>query len=407
MRKLLATALAVALAQPTAAALAHHESGLDPLLVSQSGGLSDGTIAGIAAVANKMGGQFVAFHRGLLRLEAVTRGGVEVQRAPSGYTYPLSASAVDPARAWPLLAEEVLAVLRRGEAVVGEAAARLRTAQVGDSFFLLGWDGTPSIVRVGAIVPDQSIDWFEVMVSEQTALSLGLDHPTYAAIWGLPPGENAVIALASTLTEADVRIRPAGTFDLGADAVMPTVLVKEHFGEFAFRPSSGDLIEVDPAWREANIVDVEVDYLGLFRCHRAVVPYLRGAIAQIESAGLGGVIDRADFQLAGGCYNPRMIRGANAGVGISRHAWGIAVDINPTTNPVGSVTNLPEPFGEILRTWGFAWGSGWTFPDPMHFEWSRLPVAYAVECSNWSLKPIDPTAPGWTVYARDVACPED
>src|SRR3990172_2437219 len=156
--------LPVALAQPTAAALAHHESGLDPLLVSQSGGLSDGTIAGIAAVANKMGGQFVAFHRGLLRLEAVTRGGVEVQRAPSGYTYPLSASAVDPARAWPLLAEEVLAVLRRGEAVVGEAAARLRTAQVGDSFSLLGWDGTPSIVRVGAIVPDRSIDWFEVMV---------------------------------------------------------------------------------------------------------------------------------------------------------------------------------------------------------------------------------------------------
>lgn len=406
MRKLAATVLAVALLLPSAA-LAHHESGLDPLLVSQSGGLSDGTLAGIAAVANRLGGRFVAFHRGLLRLEAVTRGGVDVQRAPAGYTYPLSASAVDPVRAWPLLSDDVLSVLRRGEGVIGEAAARLRTAQVGDAYSLLGWDGALSTVTVGAIVPDQSIDWFEIMVSEQTAASLGLDHPTYAAIWGLPLGENAMIALASTLTEPEVRIRPAGTLDLGVDAVMPTALVKERFGEFAFRPSYGDLIEVDPGWREANIVDVEIDYLGLFRCHREVVPYLRGAVAQLESAGLTTMIDRADFQLAGGCYNPRLIRGANAGVGISRHAFGIAVDINPSSNPFGSTASLPERFGEILRTWGFAWGAGWTFPDPMHFEWSHLPVAYAVECSNWSLKPIDPTVRGWTVYARDVACPED
>jgi hypothetical protein len=115
--------------------------------------------------------------------------------------------------------------------------------------------------------------------------------------------------------------------------------------------------------------------LGEFRCHRDVLPFIRGALAELEFRGLASEIDQADFQLAGGCYNARLARGGDLdrGFAISRHSWGIAVDFNPSTNRFGDPPSLSEEFGQVMRDWGFAWGAGWGVSDPMHFEWRSLP----------------------------------
>ena len=101
---------------------------------------------------------------------------------------------------------------------------------------------------------------------------------------------------------------------------------------------------------------------------------LQRIVAGSLHSGLAGLIDPDDFQVAGGCYNPRKIRGGDKGGAISRHAWGIAIDINPSDNPYGGIVRFDERLASIFRGWGFAWGGGWLYTDGAHFEWNHLPV---------------------------------
>jgi hypothetical protein len=60
----------------------------------------------------------------------------------------------------------------------------------------------------------------------------------------------------------------------------------------------------------------------------------------------------------------------------SSHAYGIAIDINPETNPfLGTMckTDMPQPaFIKLFKDKGWGWGGNWSNPkDPMHF--SKLP----------------------------------
>ena len=72
-----------------------------------------------------------------------------------------------------------------------------------------------------------------------------------------------------------------------------------------------------------------------------VVPYIRAALDEVERSGLAAELDRADFQLAGGCYNPRFNRGADPGYSLSRHSWGIASGFQPQHQ---SRTGMCRPF---------------------------------------------------------------
>lgn len=85
-----------------------------------------------------------------------------------------------------------------------------------------------------------------------------------------------------------------------------------------------------------------------------------------------------------GGYNCRAIRGATDW---SLHAYGIAIDINWTTNPFSKplYTDMPRPMtdaitsirtnsGELVWRWG---GDFKKRPDPMHFEICTTPAAIA------------------------------
>lgn len=71
-----------------------------------------------------------------------------------------------------------------------------------------------------------------------------------------------------------------------------------------------------------------------------------------------------------GCwgYNCRAIRGSDRP---SNHSWGLAVDINAPTNPMGStlITDMPGWMPDLWNAYGFRWGGDYiSRPDAMHYE---------------------------------------
>jgi hypothetical protein len=146
--------------------------------------------------------------------------------------------------------------------------------------------------------------------------------------------------------------------------VLPQVLIKDQFGEFWFRPTPGDVaFDIGAAWMDDNIVAADVPLLGAVTCHRNLVPALAGAMEELIQRNLSFLIRPEEFR---GCFNPRYI--AN-GKGISRHAWGAAVDINLTSNPEGLESAQDPRLIEVMERWGFTSGHDWLVPDPGHFEY--------------------------------------
>src|SRR4029450_13703494 len=125
-----------------------------------------------------------------------------------------------------------------------------------------------------------------------------------------------------SLAVARVRPRAPGEtpFLRHADAVLPQALIKARFGEFSYRPAGEGPGGLDPGWLGANIVEADLPLLGHVRCHRALIPSLRGALLDLEAANLGHLI--ASFE---GCFNARTIAGSTH---LPRHAWGAAGGVN-------------------------------------------------------------------------------
>jgi hypothetical protein len=71
-----------------------------------------------------------------------------------------------------------------------------------------------------------------------------------------------------------------------------------------------------------------------------------------------------------GCFSPRMAVGNS--YALSRHAHGIAVDINAAQNPYGEKPIQDPRLVEVMERWGFTWGGRWLVPDGMHFEFVRF-----------------------------------
>ena len=106
--------------------------------------------------------------------------------------------------------------------------------------------------------------------------------------------------------------------------------------------------------------------LGSVTCHKLMLPQLRGALAEVEARGLAGSLHTYD-----GCYVPRFIE-RNPAKSISLHTWGIAIDMDASTNYRGIRGTMDPAIVTIFKRWGFRWGGDWTYTDPMHFEMGAI-----------------------------------
>lgn len=337
--------------------------------VYEPGGMAPETIEAVQRAAHQQGGQAAFFHSGTLRLLEVRRGDDIVQQAPAGMAYPMASIAFDPAVAGPLFSDALTQTLSTGHIAMGRTSAALRGAQAGDIVVITGWDGQVHELTIGLIADDDEVGYAELVLSTQAAESVGFVRVSSAAIWGYDDEDHLNVLIRH---RTDSLLRVTSPFDEPSpDIVLPSALLKTYLGEFAYRETGrGDWIEIESGWREENIVFIDHPLTGRFPCHRVVAPLVERGLDQIMDMGIGSLIDLSDFQAAGGCFVPRLIRGGDKGGAISRHAYGAAIDINPSDNRYGGRVSMDIRIVRVFRELGFAWGGGWTFTDGMHFEYS-------------------------------------
>jgi hypothetical protein len=322
------------------------------LLVFGTDGL---TAAQVRAVGQAAGGSVVPVH---LRELAIASG---LRSYPDIPVLAMTVDAVPYAEA--VGRPELAAALEQG-ALLAATEARLRHADVGSR--LLFSDGRR--LTVSAVVDDHVLGGLEMAVprSFRAVPTAQADYLLVAA--GTRRTETAQ-AIRRALPAVPLRITSssANGFFSSADRVLTQLQVKARFGEFAMRRTGGTGLAQDPAWVAKHLVSVRVPQLGPVTCNRGLVADLRAAMAEVTDRGLGSTVHTADFQSEGGCWNPNVVPGP---VGtISRHTWGLAVDINVDTNPFGERPRQNARLVEIMGRHGFAWGGRWLRPDAMHFEY--------------------------------------
>jgi hypothetical protein len=291
-----------------------------------------------------------------------TRVRETVDRPRPGFVIPLELAAVEPRSYAPLLpvsARKAVRALGRGEALLGATSARVRRVRPGDRLELTGGRS----LRVAGVVDDETVRRAELIVNAQEGTRLGA-RPS----WALVPYSGEPGRLARELNEVggpELRVRDLGRAPWPSFlAILPQATLKERFGEFAVR-ASGDKrsIVVDPAWVRRNIVSSRVPILGSVSCHRAMIGPLRRALGELRRRGLARVVDPDDYA---GCYAAKDIPTTG---GVSRHAWGLAIDLNAAANPYGEPPRQDRRLVEVMERNGFAWGGHWPTPDAMHFEY--------------------------------------
>ena len=155
--------------------------------------------------------------------------------------------------------------------------------------------------------------------------------------------------------------------------VRSTDWVERTFGRFAWRdhPTRRGAIEILGEWKRHNIISFAPPFelreghgrpLSVIHCHRLIAPALRRALKDLSARGLAHLINTFD-----GCFVPRHMSW-DPDRSLSRHAWGIAVDVNARQFPYGSHARQNHRLIAAFARQGFTWGGDWRTPDPMHFE---------------------------------------
>ena len=333
----------------------------DIITISQSGSLFYSVTNQILESVNNLNTNVTFIGRANVGLESTTFANNEINLTTlDNFLYNLSIKTIESSVLDYFYDEESAQAIRDNKIVISELTASRYELNVGDYVNLVGLNSEIIPIEVGKVIKDSKIGWFEGVVNKELGFKLGIYRNIQAIIWDSHINENFLIELHKNINYRKVKL----TFRenrVNKNWVLPTALVKEMFGDFQIKERDGVWITTEPEWREENIQNKRMPILGITRCHRLMWEPLEGALNQILEEGLEEYLSIEEWRSSGGCYAPRRINRFDAGGSISRHAWGIAIDIN-------TKSGYPPRVVEIFNDWGFAWGGTWTSPDEMHFE---------------------------------------
>jgi len=335
------------------------------LSISQPGSLFYSVTNGIIKSAINLNSNLTFIGRANVGLEKILDlNNIEKLTTREDYLHSISIKTIHNDVSDLFYSKKVSKSLINNEIIISELTANLYSLEKGDVMFLVGLNQEKVEVVVGEIIPDSEVGWFEAVVNKEMGYKLGINRNIQAIIWGDRITENHLIEIYKNIEYKKIKVSGRDSTP-NKNWVLPTALVKEMFGDFQIKERDGTWITIDQTWKNENIETKTVPILGRITCHRLMWEPLLGALNQIIDEGLEGDLSKEQFKSSGGCYAPRRISRFDAGGSISRHAWGIAIDINTKTGYKPRIV-------EIFNDWGYAWGGTWTSPDPMHFELRSL-----------------------------------
>lgn len=320
-----------------------------------------------------VGEEIAQVTRGVDGIQAVARVGLGlVETDATAGKAVITVIAVNPDEFRPLAptttsqADFVWRGLRSRQVFLAHEEYRRLGVQPGETMFVRG-PSNSLLVRVGGVVSNGIPNFGGALVSLDQSAALGLGAPSEILV-GLKDGQEPG-AMKKVLSERvpNARFEVIPTGFRGAYLTGPATAIL--FGTFNFTVNPDGSIVPDAEWVRKYIVSKRVPILGVTKCHKAMFPQLAGALKEIEEQGLAPLINLKDY---GGCYHARLIRGedpADPHSHVSMHAWGLAVDLNVSTNQMGAVPTMDLRIVSIFERWGFRWGGRWVNrPDGMHFE---------------------------------------
>ena len=321
---------------------------------------------------------------------AVAADGTVVERHTGGWRVPVSVTALDPPHHARVIAADdagtaALATLVPGTVLLSDSGADLRGVGVGGTVTIAGrLDLSRALtLEVVGVVPDALVNGAELAVNLDDADAVGLDTRESLLVrhrddGGRPDGTTAGARMAEDLEalwltvdrtedeveDAALRVRVLGA-DAGPRLILGAIEVKERFGEFAYRPTPNIRgVDVERAWREEHLRTVRLPVIGAVNCHRLILDDLAAAVDELVAAGYSDWLSPRRYA---GCWYPRRIMTGRAA--LSRHTWGIAIDLNVDMSAPGLGAEPPDELIAIMGRHGFRWGGDFSTPDNHHWEW--------------------------------------
>lgn len=357
-----------------AGATAGYPGGLGTpvILLSANVSLTPTEQARITSAARAVGATAWPLRYATFPMTAYARGETVLMQQPKGWRVPMGTRVLPVEYVRLTGGDEMAAVLAAGQVLMGANSARIRGAQVGDVVTLRDAHGGIHRFTVGMIVSNEFADGEDLVMASPDAFLMGLRKTSRMAVTGFATPGALYDALRRKGFSPGTNLRVRTTWDLpNPDSTLGIATVKLKLGEFAFRPTNSDAIQVEDSWR-ASRIDWFHRYSSIKlrnNCHEDVVDAIEGAFADIVRAGLKSQIDVAVSQRYGGCFVGRYNRLAGLFGAPSRHAFGMAIDLNTTTNQQWTRPRMNCDVVRIFRKWGFAWGGNFWPSDGMHFEW--------------------------------------
>lgn len=192
----------------------------------------------------------------------------------------------------------------------------------------------------------------------------------------LSPAAPPAAAPGGPLAASATPKRTNGTINVLSEAE-----VRALYGDIATRPLANGAVQVvskGAAGRARHeIVEFRHVLLGAEQpqhVHAKALPHFVDAFDRIQAAIASGRVPADVIVNCGGTYVPRHI-GSDPARPLSRHTWGIAIDLNTLANAMNAQPAALDTPGSLLsivpifNECGFAWGGHFsTGPDGMHFE---------------------------------------
>ena len=311
-------------------------------------------------------------------LAAVRRGATVVQQAsgPTGrWQFPMSATALPVDALGRSMSFSVSAAVAGGTIVMSDTAAGQRGAQAGDVVELVDSGGGLQSFVIGYVATDAEVGGAELVMSLEQADALGVTIVTRVLLYGPFSREalDAELEARGMVAGAGVRVTRSWA-PRSPDSTLGTARTKQLLGEFDYRVNGDGSLSLDADWVATSITRVDFASIAIrSSCHRAIVADLQAALDEIAVSGLASAIDLGNTNTYGGCYNPRFAVLSGSIGSVSRHAWGMAIDMNTVANAQGRVPRMDCRVVRIFRKHRFAWGGNFFVPDGMHFEWVGEP----------------------------------